>query len=51
VRWSARFAKTGDRAIEFEIAYLLERAGASWQLLGYVSERDEVEEMRALGLL
>lgn len=51
VRWSARFEKTGDRAIEFEIAYLMERAGESWRLLGYVSESDQEEEMRALGLL
>jgi hypothetical protein len=51
VRWSARFEKTGDRAIEFDIAYLLERAGESWRVLGYVSARDQGEEMRALGLL
>jgi hypothetical protein len=51
VRWSARFEKTGPRAIEFEIAYLMELAGESWLLLGYVSARDQDEEMRALGLL
>jgi len=51
VRWSARFEKTGDRAIEFEIAYLMEMAGTSWRVLGYISERDQEEEMRALGLL
>jgi hypothetical protein len=51
VRWSARFEKTGDRAIEFEIAYLIELAGESWRVLGYVSARDQEEEMRALGLL
>src|SRR5688572_26103098 len=51
VRWSAQFEKTGTRAIEFEIAYLMERAGESWRVLGYVSARDQEEEMRALGLL
>jgi hypothetical protein len=51
VRWNARFEKTGDRPVEFEIAYLIERAGESWRILGYVSERDQEEEMRALGLL
>ena len=51
VRWSARFAKTGGRTIEFDIAYLLERAENSWRVLGYISERDQEEEMRALGLL
>lgn len=51
VRWSARFEKTGDRAIEFGIAYLVERTADSWRILGYVSARDQQEEMRALGLL
>jgi hypothetical protein len=51
VRWSARFEKTGTRVIEFEIAYLMELAGESWRVLGYVSARDQEEEMRALGLL
>ena len=51
VRWSARFEKTGPRAIEFEIAYLMERVEESWRVLGYVSERDQEEEMRAQGLL
>jgi hypothetical protein len=51
VRWSARFEKTGARSIEFEIAYLTERAGEFWQVLGYVSARDQEEEMRAIGLL
>ena len=47
----ARFEKTGDRAIEFEIAYLLERAEESWRVMGHVSARDQEEEMKALGLL
>jgi hypothetical protein len=51
VRWSTRFEKTGARATEFEIAYLMELAGESWRVLGYVSARDQEEEMRALGLL
>jgi len=51
VRWSARFEKTGTRAIEFEIAYLMELAKQSWRVLGYISALDQEEEMRALGLL
>src|SRR5688500_4406427 len=51
VRWSARFDKTGARATEFEIAYLIESAADSWRVLGYVSARDQEEEMRALGVL
>jgi len=51
VRWSARFEKTGARAIEFEIAYLLERAEESWRVPGYISARDQQEEMQALGFI
>lgn len=51
VRWEARFEKTGAQAIEFDIAYLLERVEDSWRVLGYISARDQEEEMRALGLL
>jgi hypothetical protein len=50
VRWSAQFEKTGARAIEFDIAYLLELAGESWCVLGYISTRDQQEEMQAHGL-
>jgi len=51
VRWGARFTKTGERIIEFEISYLLHQADGRWQILAYVSQRDQAEEMRALGLL
>jgi hypothetical protein len=51
VEWRARFTRTGDRQIGFEISYLLERAGDSWKILSYVSRSDQEEEMRKLGLL
>jgi hypothetical protein len=51
VCWKARLEKTGARGIEFEIAYLMERASDSWRVLGYISARDQEEEMRALGLV
>ena len=51
VTWSARFTKTGDRDIGFDISYLLERAGDSWKVLSYVSEKDQEDEMRKLELL
>lgn len=51
VRWSARFEKIGARAIEFDIAYLLEQSADSWRVIGYIAARDQEQEMRALGLL
>jgi hypothetical protein len=49
VTWSARFAKTGERPIDFCIAYLLETTPAI-KILAYVSEEDEQAEKKKLGL-
>lgn len=51
VTWVARFATTGDRRIEFKIHYLLETHGGSWKILSYISEADQEEAMKELGLL
>jgi hypothetical protein len=51
VKWGARFEKTGDRVFEFEISYLLEKAGDDWKILSYVSRSDQESEMKDAGLL
>ena len=51
VNWGSRFRKTGDRLITFRIAYLLENVNHRWGILAYISEKDQEEEMRELGLL
>lgn len=51
VTWGVRFDKTGDRRIEFEIAYLLEKAGDEWRILSYISRSDQSAEMAKAGLL
>jgi hypothetical protein len=51
VSWGARFEKTGSRLIEFDISYLVEQCGDDWRILSYVSERDQEDEMKAVGLL
>ena len=51
VQWGARFEKTGDQPVTFWIAYLLERSPDGWKILAYVSEKDQDQEMQALGLL
>jgi hypothetical protein len=51
VTWGTRFAKTGDRVVEFDITYLLEDAGSGRKILAYVAHTDQEEEMRRLGVL
>ena len=50
VTWGARFEKTGDRLIEFEISYLLEKSAEAWRVLSYVSRSDQDAEMAKEGL-
>ena len=50
VVWGARFEKTGDRVIDFEISYLLERASDEWRILSYISRSDQNAEMAKEGL-
>ena len=51
VTWGARFEKTGERIVEFEISYLLEKAEDEWRILSYVSRSDQNAEMQKEGLL
>jgi hypothetical protein len=51
VTWGARFEKTGDRVIRFEISYVLEQAEDTWQVLSYISRSDQNDEMTRAGLL
>lgn len=51
VTWGARFEKTGDRLIEFDIAYLLERAADDWRILSYIAQSDQMAEMAKEGLI
>jgi hypothetical protein len=51
VNWGSQFKKTGDRPVTFRIAYLLETLDNRHKILAYVSEKDQEEEMRKLGIL
>ena len=51
VVWGARFEKTGNRVIQFEISYLLEKTGDEWRILSYISRSDQSAEMAKEGLL
>jgi hypothetical protein len=50
VTWSSRFARTGDKPIDFRIAYLVETADSP-KILAYVSEADQADEMKRQGLM
>jgi hypothetical protein len=51
VKWGARFEKTGDRRVEFQISYLVEDGSDSMKILSYISQADQEAEMKRLGLV
>jgi hypothetical protein len=51
VRWGARFSKTGEELIEFEISYLLRLTGGGPKVAAYISHEDQEAVMRSRGLL
>jgi hypothetical protein len=51
VEWGARFEKTGDELITFEITYILRTSGETPKIVGYISHEDQEEAMKERGLL
>ncbi|MGE3975502.1 MAG: hypothetical protein AB7F59_13335 [Bdellovibrionales bacterium] len=51
VQWSARFRKTGNKQILFDISYLVRENNNSPQILVYVSHQDEQVMRRELGII
>jgi hypothetical protein len=50
VRWAAKFKKTGEKAIEFDISYLLRQNEGRFVILTYISHQDEQQLRQEYGL-
>ncbi|MEZ0368286.1 MAG: DUF4440 domain-containing protein [Candidatus Sericytochromatia bacterium] len=50
VHWGATFHKTGDRLIEFDVSYLLDKTGKEPKILLFIAHQDEEKAMRDLGI-
>jgi hypothetical protein len=51
VEWGARFEKTGDERICFEISYLLRFSEGKPLILAYISHEEQEEVMKARGII
>lgn len=51
VEWSAKFEKTGDERICFEISYLLRILEGKPLILAYVTHKDQEDVMKARGVI
>lgn len=50
VHYSVKFKKTGDKAIEFDLSYLVSKIGKKPRIILYISHEDEWKTMKKLGL-
>jgi uncharacterized protein YndB with AHSA1/START domain len=51
VHWGVTFKKTGDRTIEFDVSYLVQKTGPEPKIILLIAHQDEEQAMKDLGLL
>ncbi len=51
VHWGVKFKKTGDRLIEFDVSYLVQKTGQEPKIILFIAHQDEEQAMKELGLM
>ena len=51
VRWGVTFIKTGNRLIEFDVTYFIQKTGPKPKIIMFIAHQDEEKAMKELGLL
>ncbi len=51
VHWGVKFKKTGDRLIEFDVSYLVQKTGSEPKIILFIAHQDEQQAMKELGLM
>jgi len=51
VHWGVTFRNTGNKMIEFDVSYLVQKIGPEPKILLFIAHEDEEKAMRDLGLL
>jgi len=51
VHWGVTFRKTGDKPIEFDVSYLVQKTGKEPKIILFIAHQDEQKAMQELGLL
>lgn len=51
VHWGVKFKKTGDKLIEFDVSYLVQKTGPEPKIILFITHQDEEKAMEELGLL
>ena len=50
VYWGATFEKTGNKLIEFEVTYFIQKTGPEPRIIMFIAHQDEEKAMKELGL-
>ncbi len=51
VRWGVTFKKTGNKLIEFDVTYFIQKTGPEPKIIMFIAHQDEEKAMKELGLL
>jgi ketosteroid isomerase-like protein len=49
--WGVTFEKTGDKLIEFDVTYFVQKTGPEPKIIVFIAHQDEQKAMQELGLL
>src|SRR4030065_1039660 len=49
--WGVTFKKSGNRLIEFDVTYFIQKTGPELKIIMFISHQDEEKAMKELGLL
>ncbi len=51
IHWGMTFKKTGNRLIEFDVTYFIQKIGSEPKIIMFIAHQDEEKAMKELGLL
>ena len=51
VHWGVTFRKTGDRLVEFDVTYLVQKTGPEPKIIMFIAHQDEQKAMEELQLM
>jgi hypothetical protein len=51
VHWGVTFQKTGDKLVEFDVSYFVQKTGKEPKIILLIAHQDEQKAMQELGLL
>ncbi|MCL7413843.1 MAG: hypothetical protein M8353_09550 [ANME-2 cluster archaeon] len=51
IHWGVTFKKTGNKLIEFDVTYFIQKIGPEPKIIMFITHQDEEKAMKELGLL